>query len=200
VAVATALLGAGGYGKTIAPSAAHSSAESLARRAIALDPADAEAHSTPARGVRNGLPARRLGDRATGISAYALGDSFSQRARAPPTEARGVSARRKPASDFHGQVSRRAAANDLSGGDYPAPSETAATSLWPSSEARPVGYPIRAQQCSRVSTLPVRAGRAKLDKAQVRSGLAAGGRWIRTSSSGASGEADAILPVKDRPR
>jgi hypothetical protein len=30
--------------------------------------------------------------------------------------------------------------------------------------------------------------------------LSAGGRWIRTSSSGASGEADAILPVKDRPR
>ena len=38
MAVATALLSAGGYGKTIAPSAAHSSAESLARRAIALDP------------------------------------------------------------------------------------------------------------------------------------------------------------------
>src|ERR1700737_3112138 len=30
--------------------------------------------------------------------------------------------------------------------------------------------------------------------------LSAGGRWIRTSGSGASGEADAILPVKDRPR
>jgi exodeoxyribonuclease III len=30
--------------------------------------------------------------------------------------------------------------------------------------------------------------------------LFAGGRWIRTSSSGASGEADAILPAKDRPR
>jgi hypothetical protein len=27
-----------------------------------------------------------------------------------------------------------------------------------------------------------------------------GGRWIRTSSTGASGEADAFLPVKDRPR
>ena len=27
-----------------------------------------------------------------------------------------------------------------------------------------------------------------------------GGRWIRTSGSGASGEADAILPVEDRPR
>jgi hypothetical protein len=37
-------------------------------------------------------------------------------------------------------------------------------------------------------------------RSQVRSGLAAGGRWIRTSGSGASGEADAILPVKDRPR
>ena len=36
-------------------------------------------------------------------------------------------------------------------------------------------------------------------KSQVRTGLPAGGRWIRTSSSGASGEADAILPVKDRP-
>ena len=34
----------------------------------------------------------------------------------------------------------------------------------------------------------------------VRDGLSAGGRWIRTSGSGASGEADAILPVKDRPR
>jgi glycine/D-amino acid oxidase-like deaminating enzyme len=31
-------------------------------------------------------------------------------------------------------------------------------------------------------------------------GLTAGGRWIRTSGSGASGEADAFLPVKDRPR
>ena len=31
-------------------------------------------------------------------------------------------------------------------------------------------------------------------------GLSPGGRWIRTSSFGASGEADAILPVKDRPR
>jgi hypothetical protein len=30
--------------------------------------------------------------------------------------------------------------------------------------------------------------------------LSAGGKWIRTFSSGASGEADAILPVKDRPR
>jgi hypothetical protein len=30
--------------------------------------------------------------------------------------------------------------------------------------------------------------------------LSAGGRWIRTSGSGASGEADAFLPVKDRPR
>jgi len=37
-------------------------------------------------------------------------------------------------------------------------------------------------------------------KNQVRNGLFAGGRWIRTSGSGASGEADAILPVKDRPR
>jgi len=35
---------------------------------------------------------------------------------------------------------------------------------------------------------------------QVRTGLPAGGRWIRTFGSGASGEADAILPVKDRPR
>jgi hypothetical protein len=34
----------------------------------------------------------------------------------------------------------------------------------------------------------------------VRNRLAAGGNWIRTSGSGASGEADAILPVKDRPR
>jgi hypothetical protein len=30
--------------------------------------------------------------------------------------------------------------------------------------------------------------------------LSAGGRWIRTSGSGASGEADAFQPVKDRPR
>jgi len=30
--------------------------------------------------------------------------------------------------------------------------------------------------------------------------LSAGGSWIRTFSSGASGEAGAILPVKDRPR
>jgi len=29
--------------------------------------------------------------------------------------------------------------------------------------------------------------------------LFAGGKWIRNSSSGASGEADAFLPVKDRP-
>jgi hypothetical protein len=35
---------------------------------------------------------------------------------------------------------------------------------------------------------------------QVRTRLSAGGEWIRTSSSGASGEADAFLPVKDRPR
>src|ERR1700730_17323873 len=35
---------------------------------------------------------------------------------------------------------------------------------------------------------------------RVRSRLSAGGRWIRTSGSAASGEADAILPVKDRPR
>jgi GNAT superfamily N-acetyltransferase len=35
---------------------------------------------------------------------------------------------------------------------------------------------------------------------QVRSGLSARGRWIRTSGSGASGEADAFQPVKDRPR
>ena len=34
---------------------------------------------------------------------------------------------------------------------------------------------------------------------QVRTRLSAGGRWIRTSGSGASGEADAILPVKDGP-
>ena len=31
-------------------------------------------------------------------------------------------------------------------------------------------------------------------------GLSGGGRWIRTFGSGASGEADGILPVKDRPR
>jgi FkbM family methyltransferase len=37
-------------------------------------------------------------------------------------------------------------------------------------------------------------------KTRVRTGLAAGGRWIRTSGSGASGEADAFQPVKDRPR
>jgi hypothetical protein len=30
--------------------------------------------------------------------------------------------------------------------------------------------------------------------------LFAGGKWIQTSGSGASGEADAFLPVKDRPR
>src|SRR4029077_2349462 len=30
--------------------------------------------------------------------------------------------------------------------------------------------------------------------------LTAGGRWIRTFGSGASGEAGAFLPVKDRPR
>jgi hypothetical protein len=30
--------------------------------------------------------------------------------------------------------------------------------------------------------------------------LAGGGSWIRTFGSGPSGEADAILPVKDRPR
>ena len=30
--------------------------------------------------------------------------------------------------------------------------------------------------------------------------LIAGGEWIRNFSSGASGEADAFLPVKDRPR
>ena len=37
-------------------------------------------------------------------------------------------------------------------------------------------------------------------KIQVRMRLSAGGRWIRTSGSGASGEADAFQPVKDRPR
>jgi hypothetical protein len=35
---------------------------------------------------------------------------------------------------------------------------------------------------------------------KVRTRLTAGGRWIRTFGSGASGEAGAILPVKDRPR
>jgi hypothetical protein len=30
-------------------------------------------------------------------------------------------------------------------------------------------------------------------------GLTGGGKWIRTFGSGASGEADAFLPVKDRP-
>jgi hypothetical protein len=45
------------------------------------------------------------------------------------------------------------------------------------------------------------ATRSSLDRgSQVRTRLAAGGKWIRTSGSGASGEADAILPVKDRPR
>ena len=39
-----------------------------------------------------------------------------------------------------------------------------------------------------------------VEPGQVRTRLSAGGRWIRTSGSGASGEADAILPVKDRPR
>ena len=34
----------------------------------------------------------------------------------------------------------------------------------------------------------------------VRNRLPTGGEWIRTFRSGASGEADAILPVKDRPR
>ena len=33
-----------------------------------------------------------------------------------------------------------------------------------------------------------------------RAGRSAGGEWIRTFSSGTSGEADAILPVKDRLR
>jgi hypothetical protein len=44
--------------------------------------------------------------------------------------------------------------------------------------------------------------KAKADElaSEVRIGLSGGGRWIRTSGSGASGEADAILPVKDRPR
>src|ERR1700730_12219612 len=52
----------------------------------------------------------------------------------------------------------------------------------------------------------VRRAPAFMDRTQdfqsqaVRTGLPAGGRWIRTFSSGASGEADAILPVKDRPR
>ena len=35
---------------------------------------------------------------------------------------------------------------------------------------------------------------------RVRTRLPAGWRWNRTSGSGASGEADAFLPVKDRPR
>jgi hypothetical protein len=38
------------------------------------------------------------------------------------------------------------------------------------------------------------------DSVQVHTRLSAGGNWIRTSGSGASGEADAILPVKDRSR
>ena len=37
-------------------------------------------------------------------------------------------------------------------------------------------------------------------RAKFRCRLAAGESWIRTSSSGASGEADAFLPVRDRPR
>jgi hypothetical protein len=39
-----------------------------------------------------------------------------------------------------------------------------------------------------------------LCKNRVRNRLSGGGEWIRTFSSGASGEADAFLPVKDRPR
>jgi hypothetical protein len=42
--------------------------------------------------------------------------------------------------------------------------------------------------------------RALVREGQVRTRLPAGEGWIRTFSSGASGEADAILPVKDRPR
>ena len=39
-----------------------------------------------------------------------------------------------------------------------------------------------------------------IERFRVRSRLFAGGNRIRTIGSGASGEADAILPVKDRPR
>ena len=37
-------------------------------------------------------------------------------------------------------------------------------------------------------------------ESEVCTRLTAGGTGIRTSGSGASGEADAFLPVKDRPR
>ena len=52
-------------------------------------------------------------------------------------------------------------------------------------------------------TSPRRCARSRLCrlcKNQVRNRLSAGGRWIRTIGSGASGEADALLPVKNRPR
>jgi nucleotide-binding universal stress UspA family protein len=46
----------------------------------------------------------------------------------------------------------------------------------------------------------IEAGGAALREEPKVCRLFAGGEWIRTSSSGASGEADAFLPVKDRPR
>ena len=48
--------------------------------------------------------------------------------------------------------------------------------------------------------LTVADARLHRAKSQVCTRLPAGGRWNRTSGSGASGEADAILPVKDQPR
>jgi hypothetical protein len=54
---------------------------------------------------------------------------------------------------------------------------------------------------------PAQSGRhgTSVQNAPRRSGFAwthrcTAGKWIRTFGSGASGEADAILPVKDRPR
>jgi hypothetical protein len=59
---------------------------------------------------------------------------------------------------------------------------------------RPGRQPSRAQPRGKpgFSTLESKLGE--------RDGLSAGGSRIRTIGSGASGEADAILPVKDRPR
>jgi aspartyl-tRNA(Asn)/glutamyl-tRNA(Gln) amidotransferase subunit A len=62
----------------------------------------------------------------------------------------------------------------------------------------PIGSRLRTELIAE-SALGIRSEQPSLFE-EVRTGLFPGGRWIRTSSSGASGEADAILPVKDRPR
>ena len=74
----------------------------------------------------------------------------------------------------------------------------------------PKSYPPRSIMRARASTLCARRVPSALWSfrpiprppvpVQKFARLSAGGRGIRTLGSGASGEADAILPVKDRPR